>query len=329
MEMSEKDRPRYSRVTDAIELLVLMQSRVLGVTISDIERQFNVSRRTAERIRDSIINILPQIDEISVSGREKHWGFTDGYMKEIIGFTPDEIASLESIKARIKYKNEKENLDKVITKLKALSAGKDKNKIMNIEDRIELLLKSEGAAVSQNPNYKIDIDTLNTVREAILSNKKIKAKYNNKEKLLAPYGIIYGSSIYLIGVEGNHENPYVYLLYKFKDVKLTDKTFDKGDFDIKEFSNRSFGVYQNEIIKVELLFTKDVKEDVLNYNFHPTQKVKENYDGTVTVKFKASGPLEIIWHLFKWGNNVKIVSPKNLKDEYIDWLEKCLEAERA
>ena len=81
-------------------------------------------------------------------------------------------------------------------------------------------------------------------------------------------------------------------------------------------------------MKVELLFCADVAEDVLNYNFHPTQKVKRNENGTVTVKFKASGELEILWHLFKWGNAVKIISPRSLKKEYVEMLENVLEVQK-
>ena len=75
---------------------------------------------------------------------------------------------------------------------------------------------------------------------------------------------------------------------------------------------------------VKLLFAKDVAEDVLNYNFHPTQKIKQNEDGTVTVKFKASGSLAIMWHLFKWGGDVKIISPTSLKKEYKNYLQNVL-----
>ena len=66
-----------------------------------------------------------------------------------------------------------------------------------------------------------------------------------------------------------------------------------------------------------------------NVGIHTNLRLGDNPDyGKVTVKFKASGSLEIIWHLFRWGDNVKIISPKSLKQEYINWLEKCLEAER-
>ena len=188
-------------------------------------------------------------------------------------------------------------------------------------------MKSEGVAVTQRPSYKIDVKLIDTIRQAIKQNKMIRGKYIGNNKLLAPYGIIYGSNVFLIGVEDGKPDPYVYRLHKLSDVELTDKTFDKGSFDIKEYANTSFGVYHNEVMKVELLFTPDVAEDVLNFNFHPTQRVKQNDDGSVTVKFKASGELEILWHIFKWGDNVRIIAPTKLKKMYIEYLENVLKAQ--
>lgn len=314
------DKPRYSRISDILQLIVLMQSKVLGITLADIQKEFGVSRRTAERLRDAVLNSLPQISELETLGKEKHWGFISGHMRELVYFTPDEIANLETIKDSLQFEDRKKSLDVVINKLKAFS----RRQITNIEDNIELLLRTEGVAVTQSPNYKIDLHTLDIIRQAIKENRKIKVKYNNKKKGLSPYGIIYGSDIYLISGEGRYTNPYVYKMHKLQDISLTRENFDKGDFDIKEFANKSFGIYQNKIIDVKLQFKPEVADDVLNYNFHPTQKVKQNSDGTVKVEFKASGELEIIWHLFKWGDNVKIISPQSLKDKYVEQLEKCL-----
>ena len=143
--------------------------------------------------------------------------------------------------------------------------------------------------------------------------------------MLAPYGLIYGSKVYLIGVEEDKgTNPYCYLLHKFSEIKLTNETFDKGDFNLDKFSKKSFGVYQGELIDVKLLFSSQAAEEVLNYYFHSTQKMKQNEDGTVTVKFKASGEYEIMWHLFRWGSDVKILSPVSLKKKYIELLENTM-----
>lgn len=319
--MKENDKLRYSRISDILELLIEMQSNVLGITLSDIQSKFNVSRRTAERLRDAILCVFPQIDEIEeAEGKEKHWGFTGGYLNEFVHFSPDEIATLESVKDSLKYKDKKQTLDSVITKLKAIS----RKNILDIEDAIEIMLRSEGVAVTQKPDYKVDSSILETVRKAIKENRKIKVLYRGKNKKLSPYGIIFGSKIHLVAKEHNSEHPYNYLMHKLANVELTNDTFDKGDFNIKDYANRSFGIYQNKPIKVELLFDKIVREDVLNHNFHPTQKIKENPDGTISVKFSASGSHEIIWHLFKWSDNFKLISPKSLKDEYIDWLQRSL-----
>ena len=56
-----QDKPRYSRVSDILDLAIFMQSKSLGITISDIMERYNVSRRTAERMRDSLLNIFPSI----------------------------------------------------------------------------------------------------------------------------------------------------------------------------------------------------------------------------------------------------------------------------
>ena len=72
---------------------------------------------------------------------------------------------------------------------------------------------------------------------------------------------------------------------------------------------------------VELLFDIDLKEDAISYNFHPTQTIKENNDGTLTVKFRASGDKEILWHIFKWGAGCKIIKPQRLIDKYKKYLE--------
>ncbi len=319
------DKPRYSRVSDVLDLIVLMQSKVLGITLNDISKELHVTRRTAERIRDALVLGLPQIDEIDTNGKEKHWGFVSGYMmNEIISFSPDEIAVLEGIKDSLQIESKKQTIDKVITKLRAHS----RKQIQKIDDAVELILKSEGFAVSQKPSYKIDIQLMDTIRQAIKEQVMVRCKYCGNDKVLAPYGIIYGSNAYLIGVEDGKPSPYVYSLHKLTDVQISNKQFDKGDFDIKEYANHSFGVYQNEIMKVELLFSPDVAEDVLNFNFHPTQKVKQNEDGSVTVKFKASGELEILWHIFKWGDNVKIVAPTKLKKMYIEYLENVLKIQK-
>ena len=321
-----EDKPRYSRMTDMLDLLIFMQSKVQGVTLNEIMEHCRVSRRTAERMRDSLMLGVPQIEEMeNPHSREKRWGFPPHqHMAEIVSFSPEEIANLEKLKDYQKENGSEDKakmLEKTIDNIRTYS----RKNIKRIDNALEVLLQTEGFAVKQTPKYKFDINMLSIIREAMITNKKISAKYNGRDKVLAPYGLIYGEKVYLIGVEEDKGTmPYCYLLHRFSDVKITKETFDKGDFNLEEFSKKSFGVYQGECNDVKLLFSKDVAEDVLNYHFHSTQKVKRNEDGTVNVKFKASGEYEIMWHLFKWGSDVKILAPSKLKKMYIELLQNTL-----
>ena len=326
---NEKDgRPRNSRESDILEIVTMMQARVRGVCINDVMEEFGVSRSTAERWLGCICNVLPQVEEIENNfSKRKYWGFKAGYMPEIITFSPEEIANLEKIKkeqSKKGFTDKEKLLDKTIGNIKVF--GRRYN--IRMDNAIEMLMQTEGFAVHQRPKFNIDLNSLTTIREAMKTNKKITADYNGKNKTLSPYGLIYGDKIYLIAVEGKKTNPYCYLLHKFSNVQITRETFDKGDFNLEEFSNKSFGVYQGEPNDVKLLFSKDVAPDVLNYNFHSTQKVRQNEDGTVTVKFKASGEYEIMWHLFRWGAGVKILAPASLRKQYIELLSETLEKQK-
>ena len=313
-------KPRYSRVTDIIELIILMQSKVAGVSLNDIQEEFDVSRRTAERMRDSVLNLLPQVGEIPTDSRVKRWGFINYSMNELVSFSKDEIATLEKLKQNCD-KISKKDLSTITNKIKTLN----QKKLNTLEHEIEFILNCEGYAVKQSPNYKIDLDSISTIREAIRGSFKLSGKYNDKDKILSPLGLLFGEKIYLVAIEDNKGGePFTYLLHRFQNLKLTNKKFDSNGFDLREFAKKSFGVFQGEIYNVKLNFDATAAEDASNYNFHPTQKGKWEKDGSYTVTFKASGDKHIIWNLFKWGDTVKIIAPKELKKKYKEYLQKVL-----
>ena len=314
-----EDKPRYSRNTDILELAFAMASRPQGITLKEIETEYHVSRRTAERMRDSLMNVFPQIEELEIEDQynTKHWGFTSHAILPLVSFTPKEIANIEQYQRRTTNKEVKEELQKTVDKIKLLSQKRNNS----IENNIELFMQTEGYAVRQMPQYKMNLEHLGIVREALKESKIITAKYHDKPRKLEPLGMIYGEKVYLVAREkAKGDGIYNYLLHKFEDMKLTEESFDKGDFNLQEYSNRSFGIYQGELLNVKLLFDKELAEEASKYNFHPTQKGKWNEDGTYTVTFKASGSREIIWHVFKWGSGCKILAPRSLRDEYKKYL---------
>ena len=272
-------------------------------------------------MRDSLTCIFPSVDEIPTKDSQKHWGFINYSISHLISFSPKEIGNIEQLQRRTSNHEMKDELAKTIEKLKSLS----KKNIDNIENNIDLYLRTEGYAVRQMPQYKIDLSVIQTIRDALQHSKMVTGIYHNKQRLLEPLGLIYGEKIYLVAREkAKGDDIYNFLLHKFDELKPTDKSFDKSGFNLQEYTNKSFGVYHGEILDVKLSFAKELVPEASKYNFHPTQKLKEEKDGTLTVSFKASGSKEIMWHVFKWGAGCKIVAPKSLKEEYKRYLKDCL-----
>ena len=115
----ESDKDRYSRMTDILELLYMMMAEPQGISLDDIMDEFNVSRRTAERMRDAITSIFSQVDVINETGKVKRWGFKNFSMKEIVRFTDEEIMTMEVIKHN-SYISVLKNIDSIIDKMKIL-----------------------------------------------------------------------------------------------------------------------------------------------------------------------------------------------------------------
>ena len=107
-----------------------------------------------------------------------------------------------------------------------------------------------------------------------------------------------------------------------------DEYFEKDEnFNLDDYAKNSFGIYQEKPQQIVLKFDKSVADDVMNFHFHPTQKIKEEKDGNIKVEFTAGGSLEICWHIFKWGDKVTIVKPLSLKSIYKSLLIQALKAD--
>lgn len=320
---------RYGRVEDIIKLVILMQSMYNGVSIEDIQNHFQVSRRTAERMRDAVIRLFPQVEEVNCNGRMKRWAFKNYSVSNLISFTPEEFAELENTRKKLELdglQNKSETINEILSKIKLLNKAEQSR----VETDLEALLEAEGYAVRQYPRFKVESKTLEKIRDAIKAFKKLEITYQKKEGEVStykvhPYGLLYGEKNYLVAYSEPRKEIRMYILSNIQEIKIIEEYFEKDeDFNLKAYSENSFGIYQEKPLSVVLEFDKSVAEDVKNYHFHPTQKIKENKDGSIKVEFKAGGTLAICWHLFRWGNLVKIVKPASLKKEYKELLNSAL-----
>ena len=325
--MSES-KPRYSRNSDLLEIAFAMATRTGGITIRDIQDDYKVSRSTAERMRDSLLNIFPQIEEIEMMDNRKHYIMRPNFLLPLLNVSIKEITDLINCSSQTYIEELQQELKVLTDKLTFIRKRVDKE----ADEQIENQLQMEGFAVKQHPQHPVSTEVLKEVRRAFQENRKIsfiyrKGEYTSKRNV-APLGIIYGEyRPYLIAYEYNRKKSIKknFKLDKISDVKILDEYFDREGFNLQEHLYNCFTCYQGEVYNVKLLFWGSAAEDASEYMFHPSQKGKWNEEHTeYLVKFKASGLKDIIWCVFRWGNECKIVSPKPVRLFYQRYMRKIL-----
>ncbi len=93
------------------------------------------------------------------------------------------------------------------------------------------------------------------------------------------------------------------------------------DFDLKAYANRAFGSYYDahEHGPVVWKFAPHAAERAAGYQFHPEQSSELLDDGSLMVRFNASGHVEMCWHLYAWGDAVEVISPSVLAEMVHPW----------
>ena len=86
-------------------------------------------------------------------------------------------------------------------------------------------------------------------------------------------------------------------------------------FDIAAHAARAFGSYQDEARHGEVVwrFAPTAAPTARVFVIHPGQRLEEAADGSLVVRFEASGWLEMAWHLYQWGDAVEVLAPEGLR----------------
>ncbi len=318
---------RLNKTEEIIELAMMFQNSFCGLCIDDIQAHFECSRRSAERMKALLFELFPEkIEEVPTSDKKKRWRFVKGTMNALIKFSANDFANLEYLKGLSNDENKKNEIDELIAKIKALTPQKN---LQSLDTDVSAIMESEGFAVRQYSGVNIKPDMLEQLRTSMLAFKKIRFNYPIKEELktitLNPYGLIIADKYYLVGFNEYVNSLRQYRVDKITNLTILDEYFEKDEkFSLSEFCNNSFSVYQEEPLNIILEFDKSVADDVLNYHFHPTQKMKTLESGNVQVKFTSGGTYAICQELFKWGCSVQIKKPTQLKDYYKKYLKDVL-----
>lgn len=193
----------------------------------------------------------------------------------------------------------------------------------------------EGRIKSDNERIYIIVDTIN---EAINEGKKIsfpyfhynvkkqhQLKHDGEAYVLSPLHLVWnGDFYYLVGVAEDNtiRNFRVDRIAKCPTILEENSSQTPEDFNIDDYINTTFRMFNAEHTDVELLCDNDVIDSIIDRfgeNIEITEAATENFRITVNV---ATSHIFYSW-IFGFGGKVRILGPDMVREEYVAMLDKA------
>lgn len=309
---------RFDKAAMVLELARRMAASAEGVTMEEIMQETGGVRRTAERVRDAVVALFPQTEEVS-DPPYKRWRIRGGLSAFEQAPTAEELVELTRAAQGLRATGEParaEALEGLERKLKSAVRSTTLNRLA---PDLEALVRAETLAVQAGPRATADEVILAEVRQAVLAGQPLGFIYSRpgteaRRRVMTPCGLMFGRANYLVAADRETGAIKTFRLDRMSAVKAEPGVaVPPADFDLQVFAGQSFGIYQDAIEDVVLKITPEGADEARGWRWHPTQTLEDQPDGGVIVRFRASGMRELAWHLFTWGEQVEIVAPARLK----------------
>jgi predicted DNA-binding transcriptional regulator YafY len=310
---------RHDKAGTLLELARHLAASAEGLTLDEMAARISAARRTAERMRDAMELLFPQMETLQEGAIKRYRipGGLDGFFQAP---TTEELVELATASAALRksgHASRAATLESLDRKIRSAVKG---NVLRRLTPDVEALSRAEMSVVRVGPRPADNPEALAAIRHGIMAMLAISFRYEGgsspgRRRVVCPHGILFERMNYLVAAELDvGGEPRNWRLDRIVDVELTDiPACPSESFSLSSYASRSFGIYQDGLEDVVLRVLPHGAEDARNWRFHPIQTLEPQKDGSIVVRFRSGGMLELAWHLFTWGDKIDIIAPDRLK----------------
>jgi len=318
---------RFRGKADLLQLAVLLSGSHEGLTIAQVEQEFGISKRTAERMLAAIRDRFPYaVEEGETDGRAKRWQLRLGTLRGLMGTDASELVEVEIAAERLRAEGAAPGRAQALTGLLAkLRAKMPPADLRRAAPDLEAMMQAEGTSIRPGPRPDIPITMLAELRHAILASRRLRLLYgatpaDAKERVVEPLGLLHGQRAYLLAqIAGTEHEPTVFRLDRVIDYTPLKESFVRAEpFDLQAYAAQSFGIWREKPVSVCLRFAASAAQAAAAFHFHLSQSSEPGVGGTLLVRFTAGGLLEMCHHLLTWGDTVEVLEPPELRTMLAD-----------
>jgi len=310
---------KSNRIGRVIQILTTLQSGK-SYAVSDLSKMFGTSRRT-------IFRDLKELQAIGVPYR--YDTRSGGYAIGPDFFLPPVDLNLQEALSLLMLVHKARNQIQLPFKGSALLAALkiENNLPAKIRQSCNTALRNVSARVTaQAPTNLLD-KTFSQLQRAIVNKRKVNIRYQSLfegeiiDVELRPYHLFYNCRAwYVVAYSNMHKSIRDFKLNRIKELEISEKCFLGGEnFDLNEYLGKAWSMIpEGRIYNIKLRFLSKVANNVTEVQWHSTQKVTHNSDGSATMEFRVDGIGEISWWILGYGDQVQVLAPKALRKRVLE-----------
>jgi predicted DNA-binding transcriptional regulator YafY len=312
----------FSKAVDLLRLAMIATGR-RGICLAEVEEEFGCVRRTAQRMIEALQQSFPATDHYVGDDNRHYWFLPSRAVAPLLTPSAEELAAITTAIEELDregFRFEAERLKLLNKKVRALVPAETSARVAVDE---EALLEVLGHATRPGPRPVYNEEVDEAISEALKGPFQLKVTYKSRNdvnptsRVIAPLGLLLGARRYLVARDLAKAD-HILRHYRVEDISVAEllpTSFEiPADFSLADYAQRAFGSFHNdaEFGEVAWKFAQGAADRARRFQFHPQQQVEELDDGSIIVRFKASGHLEMCWHLYEWGDSVEVLAPPAL-----------------
>ncbi|MBT2189430.1 WYL domain-containing protein [Sphingobium sp. H33] len=274
---------------------------------------------------DALQAAFPQTDTEDGDDRKRRWRIHAKVIAPLLTPSAEELAALATAITELEADQmtaEAATLRQLQSKVRALLPPGAGTRLAVDE---EALLEALGHAARPGPQPVMNSEVNAAISEALKGPFLLRIAYRRRtqdkpsERVVAPHGLLLGVRRYLVARDTAKKAGRLqhYRVEEIYSAEVLDESFDiDPGFSLSAHAEKGFGSYESEAQHGEVVwrFSPDAADHARRFVFHPTQTVEEEKNGSLLVRFRASGYLEMCWHLYTWGKSVEVLQPAALRE---------------
>ncbi|OLO37081.1 transcriptional regulator [Alkalihalophilus pseudofirmus] len=206
---------------------------------------------------------------------------------------------------------------------------KEKKDLHNLlQQMVSIIQMGTPAFQEQQQNF------LSPVIQAIMNSRTLEVVYHTQSRnetttrMLDPYYLIpRDHRFYLVAYCHRKGRFLTFRMSRFLEVKRTDTTFKKQDFNIKEYLKDTWSIIQgSKKIHFKVLFQKDTARYIKEEELFVKPKLTEREDGRLLFEVTLNHDREFLQWIMQYGSNAEILEPieyrEKMKETLLSWLNR-------